>query len=456
MLRGTGLAPGDETVDELARFRALLDDPADGAGGPGVDPARRRRRRIRGAIIAGTIVLVLVATIGAYAGYTLNAPVGTAVVSTRMPVVTPPPAASVPMSEGATAVSVAGADAYLGPGAPGVWMASGGDDPHPMASITKLVTAMVVLDAHPLDGPDDPGPTLTFDAHDHALYDKYYVLGATIAAMPAGSSMSLHDAIETMLVVSACNYAEAVAEWAFGSQGAFLRAAERWLEANGFPRTTIVEPTGLDPGSTSPPTELLALGHRAMADPVLARIVGMPRLDVPSLDAMPNTNNLVGRDGITGIKTGTLEGSGSNLLFSATLPVTGLAAPLSIVGVVLGGSTHASVNEDVGALLNGIAEGFHRIPLGQAGDEVGTYTTRWGASARMVLGDGASLLTWSDTPVTVTTETSTLTTGTAGQQVGTATWTAGPESVSVPIVLEGDIPPPTEWWRLTHPFDLGG
>jgi serine-type D-Ala-D-Ala carboxypeptidase (penicillin-binding protein 5/6) len=47
--------------------------------------------------------------------------------------------------------------------------------------------------------------------------------------MPAGSSMTEHDAIETMLVVSACNYAEALAGWAFGSNTAFLRAAKTWI-----------------------------------------------------------------------------------------------------------------------------------------------------------------------------------------------------------------------------------
>lgn len=62
-----------------------------------------------------------------------------------------------------------------------------------------------------------------FSEADHDLYDAYDVRGATVAPMPAGSSMSLRDALGMMLIPSACNYAEAVPTWAFGSQWAFLR-----------------------------------------------------------------------------------------------------------------------------------------------------------------------------------------------------------------------------------------
>ncbi|MBB4138458.1 hypothetical protein BKA10_000252 [Microbacterium invictum] len=31
----------------------------------------------------------------------------------------------------------------------------------------------------------------------------------------------------------------------------------------------------------------------------------------------------------------------------------------------------------------------------------------------------------------------------------------GPNSVTVPVEIEGTIEPPDEWWRLTHPGELG-
>jgi D-alanyl-D-alanine carboxypeptidase (penicillin-binding protein 5/6) len=417
-------------------------------------PARRRRRR-RG-LIAGITALVVAALLGGYATWTLTAPIGSATIEAEAPEVTVPAAAQLALSTDATAsaLSVIGGEQYLGEEASGIWAATGGDEPRPIASITKLITALVILDAKPLAA-GEAGPTITFDRDDHALYDKYYVLGASIAAMPIGSSLSQHDALEAMLIVSACNYAEAVSNWAFGSQSAFLRAARDWLAAQGLAHTTIVEPTGLDARNTSSPSDLIALGRIARANPVIAEITQMSALTVPTIPPTLSTNELLGTDGVTGIKTGTLEGTGSNLLFSATVEV-GTGEALDVVGVILGGYTDESVNLDVRALLASIRDGFHEVPLAEEGQVVGRYTTPWEESADVVLGESASVLTWSDTPVTSTFRVDTLATGESGDTVGEITWVAGPTTVSVPLVLAGDIEPPTAWWRPTHPFDLGG
>jgi D-alanyl-D-alanine carboxypeptidase (penicillin-binding protein 5/6) len=449
-----------DSSDGLAQLNDLLrESPSGGArrSPAPVDPVRRRRRRRRGLIAGAIVTLVLVGLVGGYVGWALNAPVGAPEATTHRPDVTVPAAVTLAMpgaDEGESAISVAGGDDYLGASAAGIWASSGGDVARPIASISKLITAMVVLNAKPLSSATDAGPTLSFDKADHDLYDKYYVLNATIAAMPTGSSMSEHDALETMLVVSACNYAEAVADWAFGSNAGFVSATRKWLAANGMTHTTMVEPTGIDDRNTSTPSDLIALGKLAAANPAVAAIVAKTSLDVPSLQGMPNTNDLLGSDGITGIKTGTLDASGSDLLFSATLEV-GTKTPLSVIGVVLGGSSHGSVDDDVVALLHSITAGFHEVSLGTASQVVGTYSTPWGSSAKMVLGRAASVLTWSNTPVTSTMTTTRLTTGRDGERVGSVTWTAGKATVTVPVVLQGGIRQPTAWWRLTHPSQLG-
>lgn len=319
-----------------------------------------------------------------------------------------------------------------------------------MASISKLITALVVLNSRPL-GASGTGPTLTFDKADHDLYDKYYLLNATIAAMPTGSSMSEHDALEAMLVVSACNYAEAVADWAFGSNAGFLAATNHWLKANGLTGTTLVEPTGIDARNTSTPSDLIAIGKLAMANPAIAGIVAKTSLDIPALAGMPNTNDLLGTDGVDGIKTGTL--GGSDLLFSATV-TPGTPNPLKVIGVVLGGPDRTSVDDDVRALISSITSGFHSEHLSTKGEPVGTYSTPWGSEATMVLDRDASVLTWSNTPITSTMKATTLKSGASGEKVGSVTWVAGKSTVTVPIVLDGRIHGPSTWWRLTHPLQL--
>ena len=449
----------DRDPDDFAQFAEMFenasrDERRGGHGRDPVDPSTRARRRKRGRIIALVVVGVIVTAIAVYVPLTLNAPVGAAAATTHRPDVAPGAAAVLALPpEGQSAISVSGADAYLGASASGILASSGGDAAAPIASISKLVTAMVILHAKPLAG-SDAGPTITFSKADHALYDKYYLLNATIAAMPTGSSMSERSALETMLVVSACNYAEAMADWAFGSNAGFVNAAKKWLTANGLTHTRMVEPTGLDAHNTSTPSDLIALGKLAMADPAVAEIVAKTGLDIPFLTGMPSTNTLLGTDGVNGIKTGTLDGFGSDLLYSAKVSVNGLDHPLAVVGVVLSGATRDSVNNDVTHLIDSLKAGFHEVPVAESGEKVGTYSTPWGASASMVLESSASVFTYSDTKITSTMTTSTLKTGKDGEKVGSVTWTAGASTVTVPVVLQGSITPPTAWWRLTHPQEL--
>jgi D-alanyl-D-alanine carboxypeptidase (penicillin-binding protein 5/6) len=443
--------------DALSDFSDLMSSAQDfpEAGAKRSDPNRRRRRH-RGLLVVTVVFALLLAALGGYVGWALTAPLPEPMATAQAPEVAVPAPVSLALpSEGASAISVSGGDDYLGADASGIWATSGTDEPRPIASISKLITALVVLEAWPLAGVDDPGPRIVFDKADHDLYDEYYVLGATIAAMPTGSSMSLHEALATMLIPSASNYAEAVSTWAFGSQSAFVGAARRWLAANNLTGTTIVEPTGISRRNTSTPSDLLTIARLAAAHPVIAEIVATPSLSLPGPGVVYNTNGLLGQGGVTGLKTGNLGEGSYNLLYTATLEV-GAAAPLSVTGVMLGGTWEESVDSSVLALLDSIRSGFHRVPVAERGQEVGSYTTAWGASARVIIADDASIFTWSDTPIVATMETTTPSTYEDGESVGSITWSAGPHTVTSALEVEGTIEPPTAWWRLTHPSELGG
>lgn len=454
--RGPAITIQDDSASGLPGLTELMrDEQVFPTRRTRADSAIRRRRRRKAWIIVAIVVAVVLGSAGGYAAWALNAPLPEPTVEWQTPDVSVPPAATIALPvEGSAAISVAGADDYLGAEASGIWMTSGSADPRPMASISKLITALVILDAKPLAGPDDPGPTIAFDEADRDLFDEYYVLGATVAEMPRGTSMSLHDALATILIPSASNYAEAVSTWAFGSQGAFVSAARRWLEANGLTGTTIVEPTGLSPRNTSTPSDMIAIGKIAAANPVIAQIAATASLTLPGPGTMSNTNGLLGTSGITGLKTGTLGENDYTLLYTAILDI-GTDLPLSVTGVVLGGFSRESVSNGVINLLDSIRAGFHSVPLIGRGDRVGTYSTAWGSAGQMIVTGGASIRTWSDTPITVTMDTSTPKNYADGESVGTITWSAGPNTATVDVTLDGGIAQPTAWWRLTHPGELG-
>ena len=416
--------------------------------------AKARRRRIRRRVTGLVVLLVIVAAVGTYLPLTLLAPLSPATLSSTKPSFTLPGAVVLTLpSVGESAVSVTGAEAYPRTvGTNGILASSGGAGPLPIASISKLITALVVLEAKPLTG-TEPGPALTFSKADHDLYDQYYVLGASVEPMKTGSTLSEHDALAVMLVASACNYADAVSTWAFGSRARYLNAVKSWLATHGLTGTTIVEPTGIDPRNVSTPADLIAIGKLAMANPAVAAIVGSRAIALPGVGSLPNNNISLGSEGINGIKTGTLDTAGSTLLFSATADV-GLAKPITIVGVILGGDSRETVDRAAQLMVRSIRSGFHTVQLVGDGTVVGRYSTPWKDGARVATGSRASVLTWSDAPITSKMTIKPVMTATSGSKVGSLDFMVEGASIAVPLVLDGSISGPDGWWRLTHPNEL--
>jgi len=257
-----------------------------------------------------------------------------------------------------------GATAVQATGFPESLRTSGDTEPRSIASITKVVTALVVLDEKPLER-GAPGPRIRFDARMQALYAEYLAQDGEVAPMPDGLRLSEHQTMQVMLMKSANNYAGALALWAFGSMSAYERAASAWLDEHGLDHTTIHEPTGLDPGNRSTATDLVRLGQLALADPVVAEIVATKRVDVPGVGTIENSNKLLGLDGVEGIKTGTLDEAGACLLFAATYERGG--RDVTVVGVVLGGVDHDALDVDVRRLLESVADNFQVVTLTHAG-----------------------------------------------------------------------------------------
>jgi D-alanyl-D-alanine carboxypeptidase (penicillin-binding protein 5/6) len=253
-----------------------------------------------------------------------------------------------------------------------------------------------------------------------------------------------------MLIVSACNYAEAVSTWAYGSQQAFLAATKKWLAAHGLNNTRIVEPTGVDAHNVSTPADLITLGKIAHADPVVSKIVAMPKLNVLALPNIGNNNDLLGTNGVDGIKTGTLDGSGSNLLFSASVDI-GRGAPVSVIGVVLNAASRDEVDASVQTLITSLTSGFHEVPLINAGVVIGSYRTAWGETAQVVTGEGTSLFTWSNQAITAKIASKPVTRGKTGTVVGQVEFASATNTAQVPLQLKGTIGPPDAWWKLSHP-----
>jgi D-alanyl-D-alanine carboxypeptidase (penicillin-binding protein 5/6) len=192
----------------------------------------------------------------------------------------------------------------------------------PIASVAKLMTAYVILQDHPLSA-NGSDPELTVGPSEAAAYPSQVADGDSLVAVAAGEKITERQALEALLLPSADNLAWILARWDAGSQAAFaarMNAAARRLGMTG---TSYTDPSGLDPSTTSTAADQVRLGLAAMRVPALAAIAAEPTAVVPVAGVIRNTNTLLGRDGIVGLKTGSTQAAGGCLLVAAWSEVNG-------------------------------------------------------------------------------------------------------------------------------------
>lgn len=398
---------------------------------------RRRRIVVFGAV---AMVLALIATGAAYTANVLGAPVpaATPAVTDPEPVAAAPQPLALP-GFGSYAVGAVGFDGLLVAGDEAASV--------PIASITKVVTALVLLEAHPI-APGEGGPEIVYTDEDVDIYWDMVAQNGSVAPVVPGATLTLRESLEAMLLPSGNNYAISLANWGFGSVDALVERANAWLVEHGLANTRVVDTSGLSLDNVSTAADLVRLGGIALTDPVLAEIVATPSVDIPELGALKNSNKLLGTHGVDGIKTGTTDDA-ANLLFSADVPVG--STSVTIVGVLLGGRTHAVLNEAIAALLDSIAPGFHEVAPLEGGQVLAEYATPWGDTARARTTGGASVVVWNDTPVDVEVHAEPVTLASRGAEVGSAVVRAGTQEITVPLVLDATLDDPGVWWRLTNP-----
>ncbi|MEO8262156.1 MAG: D-alanyl-D-alanine carboxypeptidase [Pseudolysinimonas sp.] len=405
-------------------------------------PSRRQIYRRRRIVVLGGLLLTL--GVAFYLPLTLLAPLTAA-----QPTV--PEHVEQPGAAAALAFPGYGASAIGALDFPGVLASDGAAGALPMASITKIVTALTVLEAQPL-AVDAPGPSITMTAADVALFDAYKKVNGKVTPVHVGEVYTQRELLDMTLIESANNYSSTLAKWAFGSEEAFVAAARTWVAAHNLPSLVIVDSTGLDPGNVATASDLIELGRLALRDPLVRTIVGTPEVTIHDVGLVENSNELLGLSGVTGIKTGTLDSFGANLLFSADYVIG--ASTVTVIGVVLGGTDHPTLDAAITSLLTTVQQGFHEVDVSDVGEDYGSYETAWGQTAEAEAGAEAVLLTWSDSPITVDVSVDPIRLGEAGDSVGSATFTAGVNTITVPLVLSQPLTDPGPGWRLTHPGEL--
>ena len=410
----------------------------------------RRRRRT---VVSGLLVLVLGAT-----GYSVAA------AATELPPLEGTLSVAEESQYAADASALeAGIGAQSLPTAVGwahedeVWANT--TEPQSIASITKLVTALVGLAASPLE-PGTDGFTHTWTPADRQRQTELIALDGIAFPVPVGSQFSQRQMLELMLLPSANDFAQAYSNAIFGSNEGFVAAVTEWKAAHGLDTLTIVEPSGMDAGNQASPADLVRIARLALADPAVSEIVRMQSTEIPGIGVVESTNPLLSADpGVIGLKTGRLFTTGFNLLAAQTSEAGGRA--LVKISVSLARPTAAdrvASSREMLALLE-VQPQF--VEILAEGEQAGSLVTWTGDTVALITSEASSTVL---VPGEAASRTVTLAplsapaegTAPAGTAIGEWIMTTPTGEQRVSVVTAVPITEPDLWWRLTHPSIVFG
>jgi D-alanyl-D-alanine carboxypeptidase (penicillin-binding protein 5/6) len=270
----------------------------------------------------------------------------------------------------AAATPVVDARAYLVMnGATGeVLLARGARERLPIASITKLMTALVTLERA------KPGDDVVVDP------DAVGVTGSTIR-LRAGERLKVRDLLAAALIQSANDSAIALAEHVGND---FVTLMNRRAQALGLRETRFVRPDGLDvAGHYSSAWDVTKLGLAAMREPLIRQLVRRETASIPGGRTLHTWNDLLGEfPGVFGVKTGHTTGAGWSQVAVAR------GNGVTIYATILGSPSRSVRNADLEELLGWGMSRYALVSLAPPGHVYGRVPVTYGEEAVPVIAAG--------------------------------------------------------------------
>jgi serine-type D-Ala-D-Ala carboxypeptidase (penicillin-binding protein 5/6) len=236
--------------------------------------------------------------------------------------------------------------------------------PVPIASLAKIITVLAVMNEKPL-ATGEQGPMLTLDQRDIQLYQEYIQKDGTVVPVETGERLSQYQALQAVMLVSANNMSDSLAEWAFGSIDGYVAYANKMLKDYGFKHTVVADASGFSPKTVSTPEEMTRLGFLYMQYPVLREIATQEEAVIPVAGLIRSYNSFANHDGVIGIKVGFTEEAGRNYL-AADIRHGGDAPEKISVAVVLGANSMEAAARDALAILRAGNEGHKYLTKNSA------------------------------------------------------------------------------------------
>jgi D-alanyl-D-alanine carboxypeptidase len=326
--------------------------------------------------------------------------------------------------------------------------------PVPIASVTKSMTAYVIMKNHPLKVGED-GPSIPVDAlaEKEGGYDK---TGdeSTLNTVKEGQKLSLRDALSAVMIPSANNIARLLARWDAGSEAAFVEKMNKTAAELGMRNTTYTDPSGLKETTVSTAEDQVKLGVEMMKMPAMVDITNKGSWKDPSGRIHYNYNTLVPYNNAIGIKTGSTTKAGGNLLFAATKEVDG--ETVTLVGAVLGQHKPFildTVNAVSKTAMLATQDALESKTILKKGDVVGYVDDQLGGRTPVVVSEDVKAVGWAghEVKLTFVPDPTMPHAAPEGAKVGSLTvGDAEGGAVKVPVQLGSDLQEPSTGARLTR------
>ncbi len=178
----------------------------------------------------------------------------------------------------------------------------------PPASLTKIMTALVALEAASLQ--------------EVVKIDRRALVHRSSLDFRAGEEFLLRDLVTAMLVASANDACEAVAWHIGGDDKRFVEMMNERARKLGLKGTHFVNPCGFDaPRHFSTAADLARLTERALEEPIFSMMVRTLVRDIRTVDGgrqvlLHSTNELLMDPDVNGVKTGYTSKAGRCLIAS--------------------------------------------------------------------------------------------------------------------------------------------
>jgi D-alanyl-D-alanine carboxypeptidase (penicillin-binding protein 5/6) len=317
------------------------------------------------------------------------------------------------------------------------------DAHRPIASLTKVMTAILLLEAGHLDAVVTIPPEAVFEGDDYGA--------SSSAGLHAGERLTVRDLLYAMMLGSANDAAVALAIHEAGSTEAFVDQMNAKAGSLGMEGTHFLSPNGLDDRGRSTARDLATLTGVAYDTPGFAPIVATKQRTIPgpgdTTRSIQNRNVLLWLyPGAIGAKTGSTATAGY------CLDATAERGGRRLVAIVLGAPADAF--SDAAALLNYGFGAFELHTFVRLGDSLRAVAIR-GGTIPVVAGGTIEGLVPTDAVAgavqRVTVDPKAAFPTAPGQAVGTLRVTIPGLTVGTVPLLADALPTPTPvddapWW----------